>query len=641
MTMSTEHDSNIDMADILIIDDESANLKLLSEMLVKDGYRVRPANSPRLAIDSALVKPPDLILLDVRMPDMDGFQVCDLLKLDERTRDIPILFISALQNPKDKVRCFELGGVDFISKPFQWAEVLARIRTHLMLRNMQRNLAELVAKRTAELDESEQLARTLLNATTDVSLLLDEDGTILDLNDAMAAELSGTREELVGTYVYDLLPQKAAEDRRKIIQQALLERKPIRYTDRHQPDKVFDAGIFPIETSAGEKGRAVIFAHDITELKLAEEELKKSEKMLQVAQEIAHLGNWKLDHLTGTLTCSDEVFRIFEIDREHFGGSYEAFLDAVHPEDRDMVDNAFKSSLKTLTSFDVKHRILFQDGRVKYAHQRCETDFSPEGSPLFSVGTVQDITEDEIAEKERLDLQTELAHLSRIMALNELSSSLAHEINQPLGAITNNANAARILYSRQPQESAEILEILEDISADARRAGQIIRKVRRFLIKEESRYELLDMNVLVGEVVELFQNSFGLEKVIVRLERQPDLPPVRGDRIQLQQVLMNLMINSLHAIRNSKQKEMTIRSALNSSGGITVSVSDTGPGIDDEIKDKLFIPFFTTKKEGIGMGLRISHSIIEEHGGRIWAENNPIAGATFYVSLNAYRGESE
>ena len=162
--MLPEHDSNMDMANILIVDDENANLKLLSEILGREGYHTRPANSPRLAIDTALGKPPDLILLDIRMPDMDGFEVCAALKQNERTRDIPILFVSALQDTEDRVRGFEAGCVDFISKPFQEEEVLARVRTHLQLHDMQRNLEKMVVERTAELAKSEQLARILLNA---------------------------------------------------------------------------------------------------------------------------------------------------------------------------------------------------------------------------------------------------------------------------------------------------------------------------------------------------------------------------------------------------------------------------------------------------------------------------------------------
>jgi len=184
--MPTDPDSNIAMADILIVDDESADLQLLSELLGREGYQVRPADSPQLAIDSALAQPPVLILLDVRMPDMDGFEVCNLLKQDERTRDIPILFISALLDVQDKVRGFEAGGADFISKPIQEEEVLARVRTHLELRNMQLNLVGMVAERSAELARSEAKYRGLVeNALVGVfnSTL---DGQFIYVNEAMA-----------------------------------------------------------------------------------------------------------------------------------------------------------------------------------------------------------------------------------------------------------------------------------------------------------------------------------------------------------------------------------------------------------------------------------------------------------------------
>jgi PAS domain S-box-containing protein len=317
--MSTDHDSDIDMADILIVDDESANLKLLSEMIGREGYQVRPANSPRLAIESALGKPPDLILLDVRMPDMDGFEVCGILKQNERTRDIPVLFISALQDTKDKVRGFEAGGVDFISKPFQEEEVLARIRRHLMLRNVQLNLAELVDERTAELAKSEQLARTLLNATTDVTQLIDEDGIILDLNDAMAEALGGTREELIGTCVFDRFSPETAEKRKSQVRQAIANEKHIRYVDRIGPDVVYDTGIYPVVTPAGEKHRVVIFAHDITENERTLQALQKSESKFRRLVENVPDVIWTTDATGKTTYISENVREIFGFSQEEVG----------------------------------------------------------------------------------------------------------------------------------------------------------------------------------------------------------------------------------------------------------------------------------------------------------------------------------
>ncbi len=380
---------------------------------------------------------------------------------------------------------------------------------------------------------------------------------------------------------------------------------------------------------------------NITKSKKAEEALRESEGRLREAQRIAHIGSWELNLLKNTLSWSDEVFWIFEIDREHFGASYEAFLNTVHPEDRDAVNAAYTNSLETRSPYGITHRLLMPDGRVKYVHEQCETLYSPEGKPLRSIGTVQDITALKHAETERVQLRNELAHLSRSMLLSELSASLAHEINQPLGAILNNASAAKILSSNLKEgNDEEVEQILADIIRDANRAGEIVRKIRGMVKKGETNLESLHLNILIEEVVNLYKNSLNMENILANLYLQPDLLPIRGDRISLQQVLMNLIANAMEAMRESSLKTLTIRSTMQSPDMVTVSISDSGTGIDDAKKDKVFEPFFTTKKDGLGMGLRICRSIIEEHGGRIWVENNPVAGATFSFSLKAYRGDS-
>lgn len=281
------------------------------------------------------------------------------------------------------------------------------------------------------------------------------------------------------------------------------------------------------------------------------------------------------------------------------------------------------------------------DGRIKYLQEQCETFYDSDGKPLRSVGIVQDITESQKAENERIQLRNELAHIGRVMTMSELSATLAHEINQPLGAILNNATAAQILSAKLKEGNKEFQEILSDINADAVRASDIIRKIRGIVKKEDVKFERVNLNVLIERVVDLYKNALNVEKISIFLDLLPELAPTKGDRVKLQQVFMNLVSNASEALRKSSIKTLKIRSVMQSSDMITVSVSDSGTGIDDAVKDKIFQPFFTTKKDGLGMGLRISLSIIEEHGGRIWVENNTTAGATSYISLKAYRGESE
>ena len=251
----------------------------------------------------------------------------------------------------------------------------------------------------------------------------------------------------------------------------------------------------------------------------------------------------------------------------------------------------------------------------------------------------RDISKSKEDENERIQLRNELTHLSRVMTMNELSTSLAHEINQPLGAILNNAEAAQLLISRMKDAHDDISEILADIIQDTKRAGDVIRKIRGIVKKSEAFFEPLSMNDLIEDVARLFHNYNRMHDVSLLLELQPDLAQVRGDRVHLQQVLVNIMTNAVEAIRGCPSKTLTIRSCMTVRDMLTVSVTDSGTGIVAEQKDRLFEAFYTTKKDGLGMGLRICRSIIEEHGGRIWAENSPAGGATFSFSLEAWRGE--
>jgi two-component system sensor kinase FixL len=252
----------------------------------------------------------------------------------------------------------------------------------------------------------------------------------------------------------------------------------------------------------------------------------------------------------------------------------------------------------------------------------------------------RDITKSKEDETERIQLRYELAHLSRVMTMNELSTSLAHEINQPLGATLNNAEAAQLLISRMKDNHDDISEILADIIQDTKRAGDVIRKIRGIVKKSKALFEPLSVNDLIEDVVGLFHNYISMHDVSLLLELQPDLAQVRCDRVHLQQVLVNIMTNAVDAIRGCPSKTLTIRSCMTERDMVTVSVTDSGTGIVAEQKDRLFEPFFTTKKDGLGMGLRICRSIIGEHGGRIWAENNPAGGATFSFSLKSLGGES-
>ncbi|MCP4353709.1 MAG: response regulator [Desulfobacterales bacterium] len=270
---------------VQLVDDKPENLKILSRILVEHGYRMRTSINGTLALKSAREDPPSLILLDIRMPGMDGYEVCSQLKADESTRDIPVIFISALHEVEDKVKAFSLGGVDFISKPFQEDEVLARIRTHLSIRSLQKDLHEknitlkneiTKHKRTQEeLLKKEKTARTLLNASSDAVVLLDRQGIILDINDSYAQRFHKTKDESVGTCVWDLFRQPDLIERRKANVMKVFETgMPLTMEDERE-GMWNHANISPIPDLSGKVTRVAVFAHDITRYKAAEKSLRE------------------------------------------------------------------------------------------------------------------------------------------------------------------------------------------------------------------------------------------------------------------------------------------------------------------------------------------------------------------------------
>jgi two-component system sensor kinase FixL len=255
-------------------------------------------------------------------------------------------------------------------------------------------------------------------------------------------------------------------------------------------------------------------------------------------------------------------------------------------------------------------------------------------------GIVSDISERKQAETEMAQLRIELAHLGRVSMMNEISSALAHEINQPLGAILNNASAARLLMSRDKHSPAEIIEILDDIIGDTRRAGDVVRKIRGIVKGSDAHMEQLNINSLIMDTVEMVRTSISMARITLRVDLQPEIKSVTGDHVRLQQVILNLINNAMEAMAESPSRELTIRSNMAAPDTVTISVIDSGAGFDNKAAEKLFKPFYTTKKDGLGMGLRICRSIIEEHGGQIRAENNAAGGATLSFSLRAWTGDA-
>jgi C4-dicarboxylate-specific signal transduction histidine kinase len=283
---------------------------------------------------------------------------------------------------------------------------------------------------------------------------------------------------------------------------------------------------------------------------------------------------------------------------------------------------------------DLELELRARGGKIRQAALAADT-VEMGGEPCF-ITFIRDVTEHKRAESEAQQQRLEAAHLSRVAMLGELSGSLAHELNQPLTAILANARAAQRLLASGPPDLTDLREILEDIAQDDRRAGEVIHRLRAFLKKGDAHLRLIDLNEVVEEVLELVHSDLVQRMIRVDAHLAPSLPPVLADRVQLQQVLLNLLLNACDAVgaKPRAQRRLTIVVATIEEGAVQLSLADQGTGIPEELLSRAFEPFVTTKAHGLGLGLAICRSIVTAHGGRLWAENNPEGGATFHLVLH-------
>jgi PAS domain S-box-containing protein len=383
---------------------------------------------------------------------------------------------------------------------------------------------------------------------------------------------------------------------------------------------------------------ADMFAAAIARQK-AEHELRESQERISLAVDSAQAGMWSEDFKTGGIWATAKAREIYGFSADEEVTSHK-FQNVVHPDDRDMVNKTLSRLMQGESNLQGEFRIILPDGSTRWIRVQAKGYYSPSGQVERLTGIASDISERKQAETEMAQLRVELAHLGRVSMMNEISSALAHEINQPLGAILNNASAARLLMSGGKHSPAEINEILDDIIGDTRRAGDVVRKIRGSVKESDAYMEQLNVNVLIMDTIGMVRTNISMARITLHLDLQPDIQNVTGDHVRLQQVILNLINNATDAMADRPPRELTIRSSMEGPDTVTISVIDTGKGFDDEAAKKLFKPFFTTKKDGLGMGLRICRSIIEEHRGQIRAENNAAGGATVSFSLRAWKGEA-
>jgi signal transduction histidine kinase len=375
------------------------------------------------------------------------------------------------------------------------------------------------------------------------------------------------------------------------------------------------------------------------ERKYAENQLRRSEAYLAEAQRLTHTGSWACDIATREMRhSSDEHSRLYGFDPERGAPSFEECVRRIHPDDRPRVIALAQEASSAGEDFEAHFRILLPDGATRYVFGTGHPVFSASGDVGEFVGIVMDMTERKQADEERERLrqaQADLAHINRVTTMGELTASLAHEIKQPISAAVTDARTCLRWLGRDVPDLPEAREAASRVVNDVTRAADIIGKISLLFKKGAAQRELIDVNELAIEMIVLLRSEANRYLISLRTELADNLPRVLADRVQLQQVFMNLMLNGFDAMKGANSGgELTIKSGV-CDGQLLISVCDTGVGLAVEQAEQVFNAFFTTKDNGTGMGLPISRSIIESHGGRLWATGVPGIGATFQFTLPA------
>jgi PAS domain S-box-containing protein len=537
-------------------------------------------------------------------------------------------------------RALPLGSVVQFRQPSLWREhpwsVVGAVLFFLFETAL---IVGLVAQRRQRrhAEEQQRLLSAIVESSNDAVIGIDKDQRIVAWNQGAQKVFGYTAEEAIGRGAEILVPPHLLQEGVSAFEHTMAGRTvaPFETVRLRKDGSSVDVSIndSPIHDH---KGRIIGISstqRDITETMQTQRSLNEREEHLRLATATGNLAPWVWYINKDALVATESGLRLYGL-RSGVKLGLETMLATVDPEDREATRDGLRRVLKEREGYLMEYRVVWPTGETRWISMSARCQYDGDGKPKRVMGVSLDITERKRAELERQQLQNELSHVARVTMMGELTSSLAHELNQPLTAILSNAQTAQRMLAAGIPDLEELGEILNDIVADDERAGGVIGRLRTLLKNEQPELQPVNLNNLVVEVAGLVRSDAIIKNVSLTLDLIPDLPPIRGDRVQLQQVLLNLMMNALDAMKGTAGRDRRLVARTECGEGIArVAVRDSGTGIPAYQLEHIFEPFFTTKPEGLGMGLAIARSIIRSHGGRLWAENNPGGGATFTLAL--------
>jgi PAS domain S-box-containing protein len=490
-----------------------------------------------------------------------------------------------------------------------------------------------------ELNRSEVRKAAIVDSALDCIVTIDHEGGITEFNPAAEHTFGYRRDEVLGKHLADVIIPPSLRERHRLGFARYLATGEAQVLGRRIEMTAVraDGNEFPVElaiTRIPLDGPPSFtgYLRDITERKRAEQELRRSEAFLAEAQHLSRIGSFSWCVATDEFTWSEQLYRIFQVD-QNAPMTIELIGTRIHPEDLSVVLGHIERTRRDGGDVQLEFRLQMPDGAAKYVHVVAHTR-GDRGQREY-IGAVQDVTQRRLSEEALSKARSELAHVARITSLGVLTASIAHEVNQPLSGIITNAGTCLRMLAADPPNVEGARETARRTIRDGNRASEVITRLRALYGKKAPAIELVDLNEAIRAVLALSFSDLQRSRVILRPELAGDLPPVTGDRVQLQQVILNLIRNACDAMSevDDRPRELLVRTERDEDHHVRLTVQDAGAGFDPQAADRLFESFYTTKNDGMGIGLSVSRSIIESHHGRLWATLNNGPGATFSFSI--------
>ncbi|MFZ0138003.1 MAG: PAS domain S-box protein [Candidatus Sulfotelmatobacter sp.] len=493
-----------------------------------------------------------------------------------------------------------------------------------------------------ELKRSEVRKAAIVDTALDCIVTIDHEGCITEFNPAAERTFGYRRDEVLGKHLADvIIPPSLREKHRQGFARYLATGEARVLGKRIEMTAVrADGSEFPVELAIARipldgPPSFTGYLRDITERKRAEHELRRSEAFLAEGQHLGQIGSFSWRVATDEITWSAELYRIYEIEIG-VPVTLELIRSRVHPEDISLIEKMKMVDQEREGGYDFEwyFRLLMPDRSIKYMHAVAHATKDQYGQ-LEYMASVQDVTARRLAEEARDRARSELTHVARVMSLGMLTASIAHEINQPLSGIVTNASTCMRMLAADPPNVDGARETARRTIRDGNRASEVVTRLRALFGKKETTNESLDLNDAAREVLALSSSELHRNRVILQQELADDLPLVTGDRVQLQQVILNLVRNASDAMSgvDDRPRQLLIRTQRSEGDCVSLTVQDAGTGFDSQAVDRLFEGFYTTKNDGMGIGLSVSRSIIESHHGRLWATLNNGPGSAFSFSI--------